>query len=1045
MWRKCLATAAVASQSLVALSAQIEMPVLNAANGFGNAENNVRAAIAVEKDVLVISDIGEDHSFYVTTRPFFAAELDCIEVKYRARGVGSRGGEIFYCPKGLVSADRLFRVPPMISDGAWHVLMIDVRSASKPEDWLSSGLVSRFRVDLTDSPGGRIEVSEIAFRRKRGIALKQPKVDLSTVPYLDEDLWPDVSLETWEGVGLEGRPYEPKKIVAARCRGVSCLPRRSRAGEPVRLTADFEGEVPMMPLRLRVSLNHNGSVCWAENVMVDEGAFVRFADNVWRIEFNWRLPTYIGSGKVLLRVESPAIRCNAGTMPETELVVSALDAVPGWECPHKGSVRVVAGSPRFAVDGEAKYALWGASPSKRRVDRRNRHSDAPLNFVSVWTSKVEWWPRGEEFNPANFDLKAESYARENPDAYFIWDICLYPPVDWRTANPDEIAQDGFGRMSVDCGDHEVNWSFGSKKAMDLMERMMAKAIDYLEHSPYRNRIVGYRINSGHTIEWLGWFPPANTTLDFSPAGKRAFAEYVARNYPQLADREVPTLAERRLLDDGEIVWDERKHLKAIAYHRFISDVNAENVIRLCKKARELTGGNRFIGTYFGYMGQFQGGAGQMMAHFSLSKLLASKSVDFLMSPQEYPGRDPGMTCMDMKPFSAIAAAGVVSAIEDDTRTHNMPSLDRIIGQTYNEPMTTGILRRNMGISMCRNMPFYTLALTTGTEFDYPQFAEDAAVLRAAGEWAVRKGVARKSEIAYVVSEENIKSSPMIDAKNYGSDSWDESWQRYRHGGKVERGAKRGGNVYSEVHRHVFNRLARIGAPVDMLLLESLFDNPGDYKLYVFGACCRTSPEFVNLADRLRERNCTVLWTVAPGYADGNGKSQENVCRLTGMDLEKIGGKMEPGVILKNGRRSGFTANPVAPLFHVKGADEVLGTYTNGLAGLAAVRTGKARSIYSGSARLELDVYREIAKSAGVFVYSDTLDPMEANASFVSLHARTAGEKTIRLPRRTSVVDVFNRRLLAADADRVSLEMPLHSSCLLYYGDDAVEFLNSLAE
>ena len=58
---KCLVAAAVASQSLVALSEQIEMPVLNAANGFGNAENNVRAALAVEKDVLVISDIGEDH------------------------------------------------------------------------------------------------------------------------------------------------------------------------------------------------------------------------------------------------------------------------------------------------------------------------------------------------------------------------------------------------------------------------------------------------------------------------------------------------------------------------------------------------------------------------------------------------------------------------------------------------------------------------------------------------------------------------------------------------------------------------------------------------------------------------------------------------------------------------------------------------------------------------------------------------------------------------------------------------------------------------
>lgn len=868
---------------------------------------------------------------------------------------------------------------------------------------------------------------------------------LPILPYLDEDPWPDVALETWRDIGLSGPSDKPVKVVSAKCRGLSCLPRRATAGETVRLSADFEGAIPTFPVKLHLSLLHGGSPRWDETVTVGEDALVRSADNVWRLEFAYRLPTYIGSGKVQVRVESPAIRHPAGALPETELTISALEAVPGWERPHTGGVTVVAGSPQLAVDGKATYALWGASPSKRRVDRRNRHSDAPLTFVSVWTEGTAWWPRGEEFNPANFDLKAEAHARENPEAYFIWDLSLYPPVDWRSENPDEIAADELGRMSVDGGDRQVNWSFGSKKAIEAMERMLVKAIDYLEHAPYRHRIVGYRVNSGHTIEWLGWFPPANTTLDFSPAGKRAFAEYAAQNYPQLVDRAVPTLAERRLLDDGEYVWDERRHLKAVAYHHFISDVNAANVIRLCRTARERTQGKKLVGTYYGYMGQFQGGAGQMKAHFSLAKVLTSKAVDFLMSPQEYPGRDPGMTCMDMKPFSALSAAGVVSVIEDDTRTHNMPSLDRIIGQTYNERMTTGILRRNMGISICRNLPFYTLALTTGTEFDYPQFAADATILRRVGEEALRRGVARKSEIAYVVSEENIKSSPMIDAKNYGVDSWEESWQRYRHGGKVERGSRRAGNLYGEVHRHALNRLSRIGAPVDLLLLESLFDDPGEYKLYVFSACCRTSPEFVKLADRLRQRNCTILWTAAPGYGDASGKSLANVCRLTGMDLGKIDGKMAPGVVLGDGTHSGFTKNPVAPLFFVRRADEVIGTYTNGLAGLAAVQTGKARSVYSGSARIELEVYRAIARRAGVFLYSDTCDPMEANESFVTLHARTAGRKTINLPRRTSVADVFGRRVVARNAESFSFESPLHASWLFYCGDDAEDFLERLNE
>jgi hypothetical protein len=45
-------------------------------------------------------------------------------------------------------------------------------------------------------------------------------------------------------------------------------------------------------------------------------------------------------------------------------------------------------------------------------------------------------------------------------------------------------------------------------------------------------------------------------------------------------------------------------------------------------------------------------------------------------------------------------------------------------------------------------------------------------------------------------------------------------------------------------------------------------------------------------------------------------------------------------------------------------------------------------------------------------------------------------KTVTLPRKTTVLDVFNRRIVAKDTDTFTFDAPIHSSWLFYYGDDA---------
>jgi hypothetical protein len=401
----------------------------------------------------------------------------------------------------------------------------------------------------------------------------------------------------------------------------------------------------------------------------------------------------------------------------------------------------------------------------------------------------------------------------------------------------------------------------------------------------------------------------------------------------------------------------------------------------------------------------------------------------------------------MKPFRSIQNHGIVSAIEDDTRTFNVSPVGHC--QMVTEEKTVDIMRRNMGVSLCRNQPFYTYAITSGCEFDFPQFADDAAMLAKAGAHAVAKGVRRNAQIAVVVSEEAIKSTPMYNGPGASEYYPGLTLQTYDNKGKAYRYERQGG-IKNSYYPYVmfYNETARIGAGVDFLLAEDIADNPGDYRLYIFQCCTKLTPALQKAAERLRERDCTILWTFAPGFTSNDGNSTANMKALTGMEFTLCKDVTEPGVTLEDGTRIGALtypkgAVPLAPIFAAAKPDKVLGRYSNGAAGLAESRTGKARTIFSGSYFLQVPFMQRIAREAGVHIFGDTFDIYEANERFISFHARNAGTKTIRLPRKTTVVDVFARELVAKDVDTFTFEAPLHSSWLFYFADDAEAFLKNL--
>ena len=142
---------------------------------------------------------------------------------------------------------------------------------------------------------------------------------------------------------------------------------------------------------------------------------------------------------------------------------------------------------------------------------------------------------------------------------------------------------------------------------------------------------------------------------------------------------------------------------------------------------------------------------------------------------------------------------------------------------------------------------------------------------------------------------------------------------------------------------------------------------------------------------------------------------------------------------------GLPGTQVSPLFYPLRPDKVLGRYSDGNPGLAEIRQGESTNIFYGGWQMDQAFIRDVLNMAGVFVYCDSNDPTEANEKLFTLHARYAGKKTVRLPRRTSVLDVFGRRIVARDVETFSFDAKLHTTYLFYLSDDAEALLAKLRQ
>jgi len=858
---------------------------------------------------------------------------------------------------------------------------------------------------------------------------------------------PRGKVSNWQNVIVQNGPPTAPWITKIAYRDYSApqrflkgtvFPATADAGSVVKVRFDFKGKSITAPFSGKLVMLYHDKSVWEEAVEIKPENIKTEKNGNWNIVFDYRLPRYITSKDVKLRLESGSLFCQRGGFAEAKFTMKRLIIAPAF--PEKPVTKIANGTygPHVVLNGKPMFFAWGTTNPGRRPDKLSRFGDAPINLVSVWCSSG-FWPECGKFDPTVFDRNAEAYLRNHPDAYFMWDLTIYPPVDWAKKHKNEMCRDEKNQINQDLPLYHPNYSYASQKALQDMEEIMTRSIEYLEKSPYANRIIGYRINSGHTAEWLGWDPAPRRAVDFSAPARKGFEKFAKQHYPQLKDYSIPTWQQRFNTKNQDLLWEISENLNAVAYHDFYSNAVADMIVHLCSKAKKLLKNKKIVGTYYGYISTLNGsGRGHMRGHYALKKVLDSKTVDFLMSPQAYGIRNLGDTNGDMKPFASIRNSGIIPVIEDDTRTFNGPPANNY--QLITEKSSIEAVRRNLGIAICRNEIPYLYAISSGMDFDFPAMTDFLSVIRTTGEFCLKKQTPRNAQIAVVYSEKNTVSMPMLNQSE-----WVGYGQQYTHDGKVKKFRTGHSVLTGETFIGNATHISRLGAPVDYLLAEDMKDHPGNYKLYIFLNCYVYDQKFLQAVEKLRQKNCTLLWLYAPGYSFNGRNALDNMKQLTGITFGKNSVPVLPGVQLNKNKKWMGTINcRISPTFFVKDSNaEVFGLDELGQPGAAAVKTGNSLSVFSCAYKLDPEFLRDLARKSGVHVFTENPDPMEANGALFTLHARFAGKKTVTLPCKTTVLDVFNKKIVARDSAQFSFDAPLHSSWLFYYGNDADILLKKL--
>ncbi len=694
------------------------------------------------------------------------------------------------------------------------------------------------------------------------------------------------------------------------------------------------------------------------------------------------------------------------------------------------------------------------------------------------------WIRPDAFD--KLDEEARILLEAVPDALIMLRIGLHPSNEWAMENLDECLKmsDGshpgaFLPTESYVTDMPNAYTLYSDKWRKKAGEYLKDTYNRLMEKPYADRITGVFLAAGRSSEWIQLGPLADPETgvygDFSEALRREYELYLREKYGTVeklreawCDPEatfenphIPDMAERYYSMDGRydlcgVDYDAHhrysnpghdvlpeffedpthigsflnvdKYMSVFDFYRARSVGTARSLEYLGKIMKELSS-DMLVGAFYGNYGATHFTKGTSTA--CVYDLLKSGAVDIFSAPGVYQNRQrggfEGQRCM----YDSMRINGTMFVVEDDTRTHAEVPEKRHLYDMFDIDDDINLLKRNFGRNICDDLQGWWFDQHFGGgrykfEETYALFKEQSKI----AEEAYSLDRNKKHEIAFIYDEESVN---MIAPKS----------------------------IHDTVEYMRNYEIARIGAGVDIYYHNDM-SNPDmpDYKLYVFfNDYCLTDEERAAIKRKLAKNNATALFMYGSGVINPDSKkkfSPENMYDLLGMHIEMEKAVRTPlfrkcsdhkaAYDLENGRSYGdldrkivlcalgipdweignYERAYLSPYFYPKdGEGEVIARFCETKKPALTIKECDGyTAVFCGTKVVRADVIRSIARWAGCHIWMDNDDVFFQNNNYVVIHASSAGEKTVHLPRKCSPYEVYEKKTYAENTDTLKVEMYL---------------------